>query len=663
MKNLFLNKFKSRVHKQCLEIKQKEDKFIFHLKHAILGSKNYLIIKHGETGRRISKPFKSSKCELSISEIEEIGNLGFYDAYIQMHFMKKVYLKRVRFILNNENKYLFDAENGFCFETFQSKYFNLTFYLRKAKIFAKAATLEKKNNSLILTGEIDVPENVTFDTVELLIKLSKNRQYIPCSFEKKENGKFMFKSSEIFFTVNEYDLYKIRDISLRIKENGIIYDDVPIKADKLCSFNELDDKCLDYIENFEVIEPENYVEDICSLVYVNNFSNLSFNIINKNIINRMVKNEKRIFKHFSQRDNKKMAFFESFHGKSYSGQPKYIYEKLLDMGYDKYLNFVWSYNGDLDLPGDPIITDRRSDNYKKFLGDCDYWVTNISFPMLKDNDNTVYLQTTHGTPYKRMGADIETNSKNITKGRVLIESETWNYLLAPNEFSKDVFTRAFEYNGSVISKGYPANDIFYQNMNSKTDKIKKQLNIPKDKKVILYAPTFRDYDVNSKSKHQYNNLLDYQKLYDNLKDDYILIVRLHYKLSKDLELSDELKEFIIDLSDYDDIADLYLISDILLTDYSSAFFDYAHSKKPILFYVPDFEMYYSFRGLYDEVKESLPGPEIYEMDELVANIKDIDNVQKKYSKKYDEFYDKFCKWGHGTASEDVVNIVFGDVKK
>ena len=663
MKNLFLNKFKSRVHKQCLEIKQKEDKFIFHLKHAILGSKNYLIIKHGETGRRISKPFKSSKCELSISEIEEIGNLGFYDAYIQMHFMKKVYLKRVRFILNNENKYLFDAENGFCFETFQSKYFNLTFYLRKAKIFAKAATLEKKNNSLILTGEIDVPENVTFDTVELLIKLSKSRQYIPCSFEKKENGKFLFKSSEIFFTVTEYDLYKIRDISLRIKENGIIYDDVPIKADKLCSFNELDDKCLDYIENFEVIEPENYVEDICSLVYVNNFSNLSFNIINKNIINRMVKNEKRIFKHFSQRDNKKMAFFESFHGKSYSGQPKYIYEKLLDMGYDKYLNFVWSYNGDLDLPGDPIITDRRSDNYKKFLGDCDYWVTNISFPMLKDNDNTVYLQTTHGTPYKRMGADIETNSKNITKGRVLIESETWNYLLAPNEFSKDVFTRAFEYNGSVISKGYPANDIFYQNMNSKMDKIKKQLNIPKDKKVILYAPTFRDYDVNSKSKHQYNNLLDYQKLYDNLKDDYILIVRLHYKLSKDLELSDELKEFIIDLSDYDDIADLYLISDILLTDYSSAFFDYAHSKKPILFYVPDFEMYYSFRGLYDEVKESLPGPEIYEMDELVASIKDIDNVQKKYSQKYDEFYDKFCKWGHGTASEDVVNIVFGDVKK
>ena len=663
MKNLFLNKFKSRVHKQCLEIKQKEDKFIFHLKHAILGSKNYLIIKHGETGRRISKPFKSSKCELSISEIEEIGNLGFYDAYIQMHFMKKVYLKRVRFILNNENKYLFDAENGFCFETFQSKYFNLTFYLREAKIFAKAATLEKKNNSLILTGEIDVPENVTFDTVELLIKLSKSRQYIPCSFEKKENGKFLFKSSEIFFTVTEYDLYKIRDISLRIKENGIIYDDVPIKADKLCSFNELDDKCLDYIENFEVIEPENYVEDICSLVYVNNFSNLSFNIINKNIINRMVKNEKRIFKHFSQRDNKKMAFFESFHGKSYSGQPKYIYEKLLDMGYDKYLNFVWSYNGDLDLPGDPIITDRRSDNYKKFLGDCDYWVTNISFPMLKDNDNTVYLQTTHGTPYKRMGADIETNSKNITKGRVLIESETWNYLLAPNEFSKDVFTRAFEYNGSVISKGYPANDIFYQNMNSKMDKIKKQLNIPKDKKVILYAPTFRDYDVNSKSKHQYNNLLDYQKLYDNLKDDYILIVRLHYKLSKDLELSDELKEFIIDLSDYDDIADLYLISDILLTDYSSAFFDYAHSKKPILFYVPDFEMYYSFRGLYDEVKESLPGPEIYEMDELVASIKDIDNVQKKYSQKYDEFYDKFCKWGHGTASEDVVNIVFGDVKK
>lgn len=143
----------------------------------------------------------------------------------------------------------------------------------------------------------------------------------------------------------------------------------------------------------------------------------------------------------------------------------------------------------------------------------------------------------------------------------------------------------------------------------------------------------------------------------------MLIVRMHYLISKNLELSDEMKEFIIDLSDYDDISDLYLISDILISDYSSAFFDFAHSRKPILFFVPDYERYSSFRGLYQEVKDNLPGPEIETNEELIECLKNIESTKEEYKGKYDSFYNKFCNLGHGTASEDVIDIVFSEVKK
>jgi len=122
-----------------------------------------------------------------------------------------------------------------------------------------------------------------------------------------------------------------------------------------------------------------------------------------------------------------------------------------------------------------------------------------------------------------------------------------------------------------------------------------------------------------------------------------------------------MKSSIIDLSYYNDVADLYLISDILITDYSSVFFDYAHSQKPILFYVPDFEKYSSFRGLYSEVKENLPGPELYTNDEVIKSIKNIDKIKLQYKEKYEKFYEKFCGIGHGDASEKVIKTVFGEV--
>lgn len=146
---------------------------------------------------------------------------------------------------------------------------------------------------------------------------------------------------------------------------------------------------------------------------------------------------------------------------------------MLDLGLGDTFEYVWAYNGELEIPGCPMIVPRGSKNYNEILGASDYWITNLSFPFLKPKEETIYLQTTHGTPYKHMGSDIESGDENITRGRVLIESDTWNYLLAPNDFAKDVFIRSFEYDGPVIEVGYPANDIFMKILLLSKKKLKK----------------------------------------------------------------------------------------------------------------------------------------------------------------------------------------------
>ena len=655
MKELLIESIKKKILNHYFIIDPKGDKLVFHLKQGIPFVKKNLMIKHRKTGKRILKEIKSSKVEVTKDDLLEFDELGVFEIYLQMKIKNKLFLFRTNFYLQNNNSILLDKTNQRVFDPYRNFNHNLSFNYDEQKFIARATDVKKNNNSIELSGEIELLEDLNFDAVEILIKLRNSvRHYIPCEYEM-DDGIIKFNSSITFDIEDENNFNRTFRVAVRLKENDIVLDSSYIKSFKIKSIKE---KYIDYIENEQIVE--NY-EDYVIYFYFNQNFNLTFSVIPKNNIKKLYRDEKRQIEFYHEKSKKPLVFFESFHGQSYSGQPKYIYERMLEMGLDKTYNFIWSYEGDLDIPGNPLITNRKSNTYNDFLRKSNYWITNISFPILKNNDDIIYLQTTHGTPYKHMGSDIDTQSNLIKRGKVVTESKTWNYLISPNDFSYDVFKRAFEYDGPIINKGYPANDIFYKDYSDIKAKLMDELNIPNDKKVILYAPTFRDFDVDENNKPRFNLFLDLKKLYDNLSDDYVILMRLHYLLSKNLNLSDEFKDFIIDVSNYDDIADLYLISDMMITDYSSAFFDFGHSKKPILFFVPDYEEYLSFRGLYSEVKESLPGPEILTNDELVENIKNIDNVESDYKDKYETFYNKFCNLGHGTASDDVINVVFKEI--
>jgi CDP-glycerol glycerophosphotransferase len=194
----------------------------------------------------------------------------------------------------------------------------------------------------------------------------------------------------------------------------------------------------------------------------------------------------------------------------------------------------------------------------------------------------------------------------------------------------------------------------------KMAEIKRELRLPEDKKVILYAPTWRDDEFYGHAQYKFTLKLDLAKMKEALGDEYVVLLRTHYFIADFLDLT-EFDGFAWNVSKYDDIARLYLISDLLISDYSSVFFDYANLRRPMLFFTYDLEKYRSvLRGFYMNVEEELPGPMLFDTDEVIEAIRNIEKVQETYQEKYGCFCEKYCAWEDGTATEKVVNEVFAE---
>jgi len=356
-----------------------------------------------------------------------------------------------------------------------------------------------------------------------------------------------------------------------------------------------------------------------------------------------------------------LIVFESFLGKNYSDSPKNIYEQLLKEKRD--LKYVWIFNEPgKEIPGPAIQVKRFSLRYYYYLARAKYWVSNSRLPKsLTKRKGNIYLQTWHGTPLKRLVFDMKDiySANPKYKADFYQQSRRWDYLISANKYSSEIFRRAFKFEKEMIEVGYPRNDILYsKDMEIKSMNIKRSLNIPLDKKVILYAPTWRDDDFYAPGKYKFQLKLNLNKMKETLGKDYVILLRMHYFIADHIDTTG-VEGFAYNLSHYDDIAELYLISDILITDYSSVFFDYANLKRPILFYTYDLEKYRDqLRGFYIDIENEVPGPLLKTTEEVIHAIEHIDEVNQQYKEKYTLFHNKFCAWDDGNASERVCSIVF-----
>lgn len=353
--------------------------------------------------------------------------------------------------------------------------------------------------------------------------------------------------------------------------------------------------------------------------------------------------------------------YESFFGKNYSDSPKYIYEYLAK-NYPGQYRHIWVINKKSKIPYKHKEIKRFSIRYYYYLARCKYCVFNGRQPVwMVKREGNIFLETWHGTPLKKLVFDIDDISSATPKYKqqVYKQSRVWDYLIAPNAFSSETFRRCFMFDKTMLETGYPRNDILHAPDRDKlAEQIKERLRIPKDKKVILYAPTWRDDEFYAKGQYKFELRLDLDLMRRELGKEYVVLLRTHYFIADSIDVS-ALEGFAYNVSKYDDISELYLISDILITDYSSVFFDYANLKRPMLFFTYDLEKYRDvLRGFYFDIEKEVPGPLVFTSEEVVDAIKNIEEVKKQYSQIYDEFYHRFCEWEDGHASEKVVKSVF-----
>lgn len=398
--------------------------------------------------------------------------------------------------------------------------------------------------------------------------------------------------------------------------------------------------------------------------------NATFRKLTRKTMNVIEGTKYRIFSNSSVDD--KTIIFGSFNGRSYCDSPKAIYEYMVSHKEYEDFKFIWAFKNKkaheyLEKNRNTEIVEINGKDFFRALGKAKYWFFNYKIAdYVYPKKNQVFVQCWHGTPLKRLGCDLTNfdnamNSVEEIKKRYEIETSKFSYFISPSKFASDRFISIWDLKNNnkeniILEEGYPRNDFLFNYNSEDIYRIKKELGIENsNKKIILYAPTYRDNQHSAKLGYTYKTQVDFDKLKEELQDEYIILFRAHWLVANAFNF-EKYKGFIYNVSDYDDINELYVISDMLITDYSSVFFDYANLKRPIIFYMYDLEDYRdNIRGFYLDINE-LPGNIIKNDNDVIDEIK-RQTKNFTYDEKYKAFNQKFNYLDDGKASKRVIEKV------
>jgi len=322
------------------------------------------------------------------------------------------------------------------------------------------------------------------------------------------------------------------------------------------------------------------------------------------------------------------------------------------------LKFFWAVGKGVDAPEGSTAVAFGSTAYLRALATSKYLVNNSNFPwFFRKVTGQVYLQTWHGTPLKRLARDIATNylakSYLDTMDR---EASYWDYLITPNEFCSRILPNAFGFAGEVVESGYPRNDRLTSATGDDRQRIRESLGVRDPSiKLVLYAPTWRDFKRTATGKWDTVNFMDPEI---KLPGGFKMMFRGHSNTIA--AHSAKVAGNSIDFTTYPDVTDLYLAADVLVTDYSSVMFDYTVTGKPILFLAPDLERYRAERGFYFDFEAEAPGPILGSDSDILAALERIDKVSNQYLDKYRAWQRKFNGLEDGGAAKRVVKRVWGE---
>lgn len=345
----------------------------------------------------------------------------------------------------------------------------------------------------------------------------------------------------------------------------------------------------------------------------------------------------------------KLILFEAFSGKSYSDSPKAIYEYMQSSADFDDHHFVWAFtdvNKHGSFPDNTDLIEYRSKEYFEYCTKAGAVITNTMLDSSVDLKEDQKYILCHNTPFKKIGCDADD-----TQNRYKTESERITALLSNSRYCTEKLISAFDLKASgreniVIEKGAPRNCTLFSYNDDMAIQIKSRLGLPNDKKIILYCP------------NQLDSLADLESIRKNCGDDFAVLFYTHFE-----EHSINLKKYtgyVFDVSDYDDINDLFIISDMLLTDYSDVIFDYAALDRPMIFYFNDVNTNDLYFGT-----AMLPGFTVQSQEKLEEALSRVLNDMRiggngllRYSAAMKAFRKRFSPYDCENCTSEIVKDIF-----
>ncbi|MED4204488.1 CDP-glycerol glycerophosphotransferase family protein [Neobacillus mesonae] len=361
--------------------------------------------------------------------------------------------------------------------------------------------------------------------------------------------------------------------------------------------------------------------------------------------------------------------YESRDGKSITDSPYAIFKYLLHHPDYQDYKHIWSVNSLEDLTHvinpyrkfkNVTFVKRNSKEYIKKLATSKYVINNSTFQsFFTPKSDQVYINTWHGTPLKSMGFDIPGNpsaSQNVVRNFLSAD-----YLLSPNEHTTNMFLDSYKlrgiYNGEILQEGYPRIDLTYHSdpEQVKANLIELGVDIDPSKQTILYAPTWKGTNIAKAKNDMFQIMADMNYLQNQVGEAYNVLIKVHPYLYGTAMKYEEIRGLLI--PDFIDTNELLSAVDLLITDYSSIFFDYLVTDKPILFYVWDYDDYNEERGRYLSDDE-LPGPTLFTVQEVVSAVQNIEKVSADYKDVYRQAKSQFTNHDDGKVTARVVEYIF-----
>ncbi|MFJ3078155.1 CDP-glycerol glycerophosphotransferase family protein [Streptomyces halstedii] len=357
------------------------------------------------------------------------------------------------------------------------------------------------------------------------------------------------------------------------------------------------------------------------------------------------------------------AVFESHMGTCYGDSPRAVHQEVRRRGLP--LRCVWSYDRSRDgFPAGERLVRRWSWRYLWELARAEYWIDNQGFPQhLRKPSGTTYLQTWHGSAYKRMGFDeTRVRMANAPRRELLQRAvHRFDHFLVRSEH--DVRTLAHAYRlpeRTLLRTGYPRNDVLFTARARDESEgrlprgpLAERLGLDDHRQVVLYAPTFRG----GPGRRGRRRLpLDVARFAERFGDRYTLLVRAHYLEAANLPVCPP--GTVVDVSDHHDTGELLVLADALITDYSSVMFDYALLDRPLVLFAPDLDTYAAERGSYFDLREKAPGPVAETEDELFEVFERLKAADTGFQAERAAFAREFGGYDRGDAAHAVVDAVF-----